>query len=151
MKTTDVIPMLTAGLGLLLLAGCVGGGGGNSAILDEFSTACMFETNAKGSYVYGSGDSEVKPGRDGSVDGAAAINACIRRKAAEAGKTMDPAPAASGTRQTVEVETAGGGMVTETFTYGQPPASTAAAPAATEACRRRDVFTGGAGYFGCSR
>jgi hypothetical protein len=138
-------------VGLLFLAGCVGGGSGNAALLDKYSTSCMFEVNPPGSYVFSSGDSEMKPGQDGTAEGAAALNDCIKRKAAAAGETLASAQA-SQPRQVVEVEQSGTGTVA-TYTYGQPPASTPGKPAVDtgKRCRERSVFTGGAGYYGCVR
>jgi hypothetical protein len=134
---------------LLVLAGCVGGGSSQTAIVDKYSTACIFETNAKGSYVYSSGDSEVKAGGGGTAGDAAAINACIRRKAAEAGTPL----VASAPGQTTEIEVVGG-SVTETFTYGQPPAAATLPTSRTpkpENCRVRNVMSGGSGYHQCVR
>lgn len=134
--------------GLLFLASCVGTGG--SSIANEYSTSCMFEVNPPGSYVFNGSDDEVKPMADGTAEGAAAMNACIRRKAAEAGK------------ETVVAEKTGATTVTQTYTYGTPPASAASAtapgalapsaPAPSndgKSCRRRNVLSGGSGYFGC--
>jgi hypothetical protein len=144
MRTTTAIATLTAGCGLLILVGCVGGGGGPN--ISDYSTACMFEVNPPGSYVWSDGDTEVKPGGGATAEGAAAMNACIRRKAAEAG---DPLTGGSSTqRMTVEQSA---GTVTETYTYGQPPAATAPAspgPAPTGNCRG-NVLSGGTGYYGC--
>jgi hypothetical protein len=139
--------LTAAATSLLALAGCVGGGSSQGAIVDKYSTACIFETNAKGSYVYDSDDTEVKPGGNGTVTEAAAINACIRRKAAEAGTPLVAAPVG----QTTEVEVVQG-SVTETFTYGQPPAAPADNGAIdVDRCRSRNVMSGGSGYFQCTR
>ncbi len=147
MNLPPLLLTVAAAVSLLVLAGCVGGGSSQSAIIDEYSTACIFETNAKGSYVYGSGDSEVKAGGNGTAEGAAAINACIRTKAAAAGKPLVAAPAG----QTTEIEVAGN-SVRETFTYGQPPAARATRDAiGVESCRSRNVMSGGSGYYQCTR
>ncbi|TAG24136.1 MAG: hypothetical protein EAZ40_06465 [Rhodobacterales bacterium] len=139
--------LTAAAASLLALAGCVGGGSSQSAVLDAYSTACILETNARGSYVYGSGDTEVKPGANGTATEAAAINACIRSKAAESGTPLVAAPAG----QTTEVEVVQG-SVTETFTYGQPPAAPADNGAIdVDRCRSRNVMSGGSGYCQCTR
>jgi hypothetical protein len=150
MKPSFVVAFLSAVAGLLLLAGCVSSGSGNAALLNKYSTSCMFEVNPPGSYVFSSGDTEMKPGGGGTAEGAAALNDCIKRKAAAAGDTLETAQA-SQPRQVVEVEQSGT-QVVETYTYGQPPATAprAAAPR-EENCRQRSVFSGGTGYFGCVR
>ena len=136
MKTAPM--MLAAAAGLLLLAGCVGGGGGPSIATDH-STACMFEVNPPGSYVWSDRDSEVKPGGGGTAEGAAAMNACIRRKAAAAGGT---GLAAAPTQRSEVVRS--GGTVVETYTYGRPPApaATTATPARPARERRRSARCG---------
>jgi hypothetical protein len=143
------IPRITvAAASLAVLVGCVGGIDSGPDI-SEFATACMFEVDPPGAYVWSSGDTEVKPGGDGTAAGAAAVNACIRTKAAADGVDLTAA-AAPRRASTTEVETAGG-MVTETFTYGTPPAAaqSTAQPAVEGNCRRRSVLSGGSGYFGC--
>jgi hypothetical protein len=150
MKMTVLTSTLVATGGLLFLAGCVSTGSGASAQLNEYSTSCMFEVNPPGSYVWSDGDSEVKAGGGGTAEGAAAMNACIRRKAAAAG---NPIPAGLPTERTEVVVS--GGTVTETYTYGQPPAAavapSASRKAATErSCRNRNVLSGGTGYNGCT-
>lgn len=146
----SVVAALSALAGLLVLAGCVGGGSGNASLLNKYSTSCMFEVNPPGSYVYSDSDTEMKPGGGGTAEGAAALNDCIKRKAAAAGETVETAKA-SQPRQVVEVEQSGTATV-ETYTYGQPPASEPRKPAAREEkCRQRSVFSGGSGYYGCVR
>ncbi|NJS40559.1 MAG: hypothetical protein HC783_17925 [Rhodobacteraceae bacterium] len=139
--------LTAAAASLLALAGCVGGGSSQSAVLDAYSTACIFETNARGSYVYGSGDTEVKPGANSTATEAAAINACIRRKAFDAGTPLVAAPVG----QTTEVEVVDS-SIRQTFTYGQPPAAPADDGAIdVDRCRSRNVMSGGSGYFQCTR
>jgi hypothetical protein len=143
-----LIPRIAmAAASLAVLVGCVGGIDSGPDI-SEFATACMFEVNPPGAYVWSSGDTEVKPAGDGTAAGAAAVNACIRMKAAADG--VDLTAASPRPASTTEVQAAGG-MVTETFTYGTPPAAarSAAQPAVEGNCRRRSVLSGGAGYFGC--
>ncbi len=110
----------------------------------------MFEVNPTGSYVWSDGDTEIKAGGGGTAEGAAAMNACIRRKAAEAG---DPLVAGAASERVEVVQT--GDTVVETYTYGTPPA-VADTPIVTtdiegESCRRRNVLSGGSGYLGCAR
>lgn len=150
MKMTALTSALAATGSLLFLAGCVSTGSGASAQLNEYSTSCMFEVNPPGSYVWSDGDSEVKAGGGGTAEGAAAMNACIRRKAAAAGNPISEG--APTQRSEVVVS---GGTVTETYTYGQPPAAAVTAPASRTAakarsCRNRNVLSGGAGYNGCT-
>jgi hypothetical protein len=135
---------------LLVLTGCVSSGGGSAGLVNKYSTACMFEVNPPGSYVWTDSDSMVKPGGGGTAEGAAALNDCIRKKAEAAGETVASVQAAQ-SRQVVEVEQSGG-QVVETYTYGTPPATaTSPEPArkSTERCRARNVLSGGAGYNGC--
>jgi hypothetical protein len=149
-KSSLVVSVLGLLASLLVLTGCVSSGGGNAGLVNKYSTACMFEVNPPGSYVWTDRDSMVKPGGGGTAEGAAALNACIQKKAAAAGETVVTAQAAQ-SRQVVEVEQSGG-QVVETFTYGSPPtAATSPAPArrSEERCRARNVLSGGAGYNGC--
>lgn len=142
MKTTALISTVAAA-GLLFLTGCVSGGGPN---ISDYSTSCMFEVNPTGSYVWSDGDTEVTAGAGGTAEGAAAMNACIRQKAAAAG---DPLTPGSATETGTVVRS--GTQVTETYTYGTPPASSPAVPATGgERCRRRNVLSGGTGYGGCT-
>lgn len=147
MRMTTLIASL---IGLMLLAGCVGGSGPN---ISDYATSCMFEVSPKGAVVWSDGDTEVKI-EGGNAEEAAAMNDCITRKAAEAGVSLtEPAPGAGGAavyeiERSTAVRTGTG--VTETYTYGTPPASSpAAAPSAGESCRRRNVLSGGSGYGGC--
>lgn len=150
MKSSLVVAVWSAVAGLLFLAGCVGSGSGNAALLNKYSTSCMFEVNPPGSYVFSDSDTEVKPGGGGTAEGAAALNDCIKRKAAAAGETLETAKVAQ-PGQVVEVEQSGT-QVVETYTYGQPPATETRKPAAREEnCRQRSVFSGGTGYYGCVR
>ncbi|MGL4238008.1 hypothetical protein [Tabrizicola sp.] len=150
MKSISVLVPLGAVLGgLLVLAGCVSTGGTSTA-LNKYSTPCMFEVDPPGAYVWSDGDSEVKPGGGGTAEGAAAMNDCIRKKAAAAGETM---VTTTSTERSAVVESEG--TVTETYTYGQPPSNgtapeTSSATGNGESCRRRNVLSGGTGYFGCS-
>ena len=108
----------------LVLAGCVGGSG-SGGVANDYATACMFEVNPPGAYVWTDGDSEVKPGGDGTAEGAAQMNACIQRKLAAEG----PQSTAGTTKAKSEVVTSAG-KVTETETSGSPrPQKTAKAPA----------------------
>jgi hypothetical protein len=150
MNSAFLAAFCSAVAGLLLLAGCVSSGSGNAALLNKYSTSCMFEVNPPGSYVFSDSDTEVKPGGGGTAEGAAALNDCIKRKAAAAGETLETAKA-SQPRQVVEVEQSGT-QVVETFTYGQPPATPPRKTAAREEnCRQRSVFSGGTGYNDCVR
>lgn len=140
MRRSTIAASLSGLGGLLFLASCVGTG--DSSNLNEFSTECMFEVNPPGAYVWSDGDTEVKPGGGATAEGAAAMNDCIRRKAAAAGKEV------------VEVEQTSATTTTKTYTYGAPPASAVNAPQSTDtgkSCRRRDLFSGGSGYFGCAK
>lgn len=150
MKFSCPWPLVASG-SLLVLAACVGTGSGNSALVNKYSTSCMFEVNAPGSYVWSDTDSALKPGGGGTAEGAAALNACIQKKAAAAGDTVATAKAVQ-PRQVVEVEQSGTG-VTKTFTYGRPPAqdSISVSAGGEEKCRNRNVLSGGTGYYGCVR
>lgn len=150
MNSSLVVTVLGLLASLLVLTGCVSSGGGNAGLVNEYSTACMFEVNPPGSYVWGDGDSAVKPGGGGTAAGAAAMNDCIQKKAAAAGETVATVGAAQ-RRQVVEVEQSGG-QVVETYTYGTPPsAATRSEPVrrSEERCRARNVMSGGSGYNGC--
>jgi hypothetical protein len=151
-KSSLLVSVLGLLASVLLLTGCVSSGGGNAGLVNKYSTACMFEINPPGSYVWTDGDSKVKPGGGGTAEGAAALNDCIQRKAAAAGETVVTVAAAQ-SRQVVEVEQSGG-QVVETYTYGTAPvAATSPEPArrSEERCRARNVLSGGAGYNGCTR
>lgn len=135
----------------LILAGCVGGSGA-AGPADKFGTACMFEVNPPGGYVWDSGDAEVKASGGGATaDGVAAMNACIRSKVAAAG--------ANGAATAPSEAAVSGNKVTETSTYATPrPQQVSAKPApavqpmaqapsaapARRACR--NTFSGGDGY-----
>jgi hypothetical protein len=151
MKPSVLVSLLFAVGCLLTLAACVGTGSGNASLVNKYSTSCMFEVNPPGSYVWSDSDSEVKPGGGGTAEGAAAMNACIQRKAAAAGETAATVQTTQ-QRQVVEVEQSGG-QVIETYTYGQAPAAAApkAVARAEERCRYRNVLSGGAGYNECAR
>ena len=129
--------------GLLGVAGCVG------SSRPDYVTACMFETSVQGAYEYGDAAVPVvTPGEGGTAEGAAALNACIQRKAGAAG-TVASAPALM---EQSRVETTGGQTV-RTYTYGQPPQSaptTTPARPSGETCRRGNVLSGGSGYFSCN-
>lgn len=60
----------------------------------DFALSCQFEVNPPGSYEYPADVlvPTVKPGPGGTQEGADALNACIRRKAAEAGATTVSKP-----------------------------------------------------------
>ncbi len=151
MKFSSLWPLLLAFGSLFVLAACVGTESGNSALVNKYSTSCMFEVNAPGSYVWSDNDAALKPGGGGTAEGAAALNACIQKKAAAAGDTVATAKAAQ-SRQVVEVEQSGT-QVTKTYTYGQPPAQDPSrmSQGGEEKCRQRNVFSGGTGYYGCVR
>ncbi len=142
MKPTTLIATLTAACSSMFLAACVGGSGGPN--IGDYSTACMFEVNPTGSYVWSDGDTEVKAGSGGTAEGAAAMNACIRRKAAQAG---DPLVGAMSTEGGAVVQS--GRSVVETYTYGTPPAADATPVATGASCRQRNVLSGGSGYYSC--
>jgi hypothetical protein len=145
MTRAPLVSIFLATGSLLVLAACVGGGGGPA---NDYTTACMFEVNPPGSYVWSDGDSGVTPGGGGTAEGAAALNDCIRRKAAADGMAVT----AGATERSEVVRT--GNTVTQTYSYGTPPAAATAraAPAATgQNCRSRNVMSGGTGYAGgCS-
>lgn len=151
MTTTPVtkpslLSMLAVTAGLLVLGGCVSSGGNPN--FDDYATSCMFEVNPTGSITWSDGDTEVTA-KGGAPGEAAAMNACIRAKAAAAGDNL----ATGAPRGVTEVEVVGG-TVTETFTYGQPPASpvpSASGAVAVDACRTRNVLSGGSGYYQCTR
>jgi hypothetical protein len=105
---------------------------------DAFATQCLFEVQV--------------PAGGGRQAGIDAMNACISRKAAAAG--LSPAPVSSvttalpdvaGVPQTVTSQT-NGTTTTETFTYGTPPAATAAASGTAPARPCNLQMTGGTGY-----
>lgn len=149
-KSSLVVSILGLLASFLVLTGCVSSGGGNAGLVNKYSTACMFEVNPPGSYVWTDKDSMVKPGGGGTAEGAAAMNDCIQKKAAAAGETVATVQAAQ-SRQVVEVEQSGG-QVVETYTYGTPPAAATSpgpAPQRAERCRARNVLSGGSGYNGC--
>lgn len=151
MKPPVLVSLLFAVGCFLTLAACVGTGGENASLVNKYSTSCMFEVNPPGSYVWSDSDSAVKPGGGGTAEGAAAMNACIQRKAAAAGETAATVQAGQQS-QVVEVQRSGK-QVVETYTYGQPPAVTSPKAVAREGekCRARNVLSGGAGYHGCVR
>jgi hypothetical protein len=109
-----------------VLAGCAGGSGsgGGPGLAYEYSTACMFENDAPGAYVFSDGDDQVTAGGGATAEGAAAINACIQRKAAADGKTAlsdTSLPDVAGVGQSATTTTYGQ-KSTQTYTYGTPPA-----------------------------
>jgi hypothetical protein len=110
------------------LSGCVGasGGGGGAGLAYQYSTQCMFEVDAPGAYVFNDGDDQVTAGGGATAEGAAALNACIQRKAAADGRTA--LPDVAGVPQSLTTTT-DGRKTTETFTYGTPPAQATPAPA----------------------
>jgi hypothetical protein len=146
MKSQFLASLVAVLAGLVLLAGCVSGGGGNA---NRFATACMAEVKPTGEYLFRYDDDRVLGGKFATLEGIEAMNACISRKAAAAGDA--PATPLVG-QQVVEVQQSGSQTV-ETYTYGRPPAAAAAgsAPVETRECRERSVFSGGSGYFGCVR
>lgn len=151
-KSSLVVSVLGLLASLLLLTGCVSSGGGAAGLVNKYSTTCMFEVNPPGSYVWTDRDSAVKPGGGGTAEGAAAMNACIQKKAAAAGDTLSTKQAAQ-SRPVVEVEQTGG-QVVETYSYGTPPtAASSPEPArnSEKRCRARNVLSGGSGYNGCIR
>ncbi len=150
MKSSLIVLVFGLLASLLVLTGCVSSGGGNAELVNKYSTACMFEVNPPGSYVWTDSDTMVKPGGGGTAEGAAALNDCIQRKAAAAGETIVTAQGGQ-SRQVVEVEQSRG-QVVETYTYGSPPAAVASPEPArrgAERCRARNVLSGGSGYNGC--
>lgn len=130
---------------LLMLGGCVSSGGNPN--FGDYATKCMFEVNPAGAIVWSGGDTEVTS-KGGNPGDAEAMNACIRAKAAAAGDDLSVgAPPGAN-----ELEVAGGGTVTETFTYGQPPAAPkTTGPVEEKICPARNVLTGGSGYYQCSK
>lgn len=114
--------------------------------MDAFATQCMFEVTV--------------PSGSGKQAGIAAMNACISRKAAEAGyapsRTAASAPVnaalpkVAGVQQSVQVNDLGNGRSVETFTYGTPPSSAprrVSNPRPTPGCiPGAAVLQGGAGY-----
>lgn len=150
MTTLPIKPVAAALFGVTVLSACSGivSSGPN---IDDYVTACMFETNARGSFTWSDGDTSVTSSGSTPED-TAAMNACIRTKAAADGIDLS-APAATpapSSRQTVEVEGGPPGRVTETFTYGTPPAESQ--PEAMRARASEDVricrmqMVGGTGY-----
>lgn len=127
MQVKGIILAVTAAL-----SGCVGtsGGGGGPGLAYEYSTQCMFEINPPGAYVFNDGDDQVTAGGGATAEGAAAMNACIAQKAAADGKSA--LPDVAGVPQSVTAKTSGA-TVTETYTYGSPPAEAAKAPKAPAA------------------
>lgn len=76
---------IALGLSVVLLAACSPG-----KSTPDYMTACMFDTNVKGSYQAREAAIPVAtpvPGTGATQAGADALNACIRRKAAADGKT----------------------------------------------------------------
>ncbi|MCW3782641.1 hypothetical protein [Defluviimonas salinarum] len=130
----------------------------------DIATSCLFEVNPPGAYTYPGGVAAptVTPAEGGTAEGAAAVNACIQRRAAALGAPIatsasapDGASAASASTPIREYNAvqSGGGMTVRTYTYGTPPA--AAAPGApttdlayTPRQRGAAAMTGGAGYRG---
>jgi hypothetical protein len=108
----------------------------------------MFEVNAPGQYGYPAGVAvpTVVPEAGATQEGADAINACIRDRAAAA---QSVAPS---TQQTMTTQ-ANAGVVTRTYTYGTPPAAQANAPEAalstapsSSPAQCNLEMTGGSGY-----
>lgn len=141
-----LVSLFAASAGLLVLAGCVSTAGNPN--FDDYATSCMFEVNPTGSITWSSGDTEVTS-TGGAPGDAAAMNACIRAKAAAAGDDLSTG-APTGVTEVEAVE----GTVVETFTYGQPPAAPVSSKGgATEgkSCRTRNVLSGGSAYNQCNR
>ncbi|MGL4280073.1 MAG: hypothetical protein ACRCS0_06885 [Albidovulum sp.] len=114
-------------LGLPLLAACAGPKA-------DLPLICIAEVNPPGSYTYPAGIAAptVSPDTDGTAAGAAAVNACIRSKAAagQGGGMMKPIAESSAAPK------------------GVPTQSSAPAPRYTEKQRGASVLSGGAGYHG---
>ena len=133
---------LTLAVPLAALVGCVGGA-------FNYDVQCMGEVKPAGSYTYAAGSAvpTVRPGPGGSVQGAAALNTCIRSKAAAAGKTVSPVPASS--RQVYTIST-NGATVTRHYSFGRKRVTaaqgTAPAPYADGFCRGGREMTGGSSY-----
>lgn len=143
-------PMIAALTGLCAAAALSSCGGSTGP---DYPLQCIFELNPVGAYEYPAGTAAptVVPGEGGTQEGADALNACIRAKAAATSTT----PASVGASQQSAIET-NGAVVTETYTYGTPPAARLSAPtqaaapssssrlAAPQPCRLE--MTGGTGY-----
>lgn len=153
---TPLLSMILAAAGLLVLGACVSPGG--SSKFDDYVTTCMIELAPTGAITWSDGDTKVQS-EGGPAGEEAAMNACIKTKAAAAGDslaTVTPSEAKA-VPKTTEIETvkeveAVGDTVTETLTYGTPPA--APVPPASGAikvkkCQPRNVLSGGSGYYQC--
>ncbi|MGC1488691.1 MAG: hypothetical protein WA784_12990, partial [Albidovulum sp.] len=103
---------------------------------------CIAEIQPQGSYEYPAGVAApvVRPGADGTEAGAAAINTCIRSKAAVAGISTAPE-----TNQHYTVD-ASGGTKTRHYTYGTAPAQNPAKKS-RGTCRSGLDMRGGSGYY----
>ena len=142
MSMPKLLTVLTIALPLAALVGCIGAGTG-------YDEQCMGEVKPAGSYTYAASSAvpTVRPGPGGTVQGAAALNTCIRSKAAAAGKTVSPVPASS--RQIYTLSTQGD-TVTRRYSFGRKrvTATTETAPSSYEggSCRGGLEMTGGTGY-----
>ncbi|MGB5870209.1 MAG: hypothetical protein WBH04_08405 [Albidovulum sp.] len=120
------------------LSSCAGGSG------PDLPLQCIAEVQPQGSYAYPAGVAApvVRPGADGTEAGAAAINTCIRSKAAVAG--ISTAPQTNPHHMIVT----SGGTKTRHYTTGTPPArSTAPQSRNTGNCRSGLDMRGGSGYY----
>jgi hypothetical protein len=99
------------------LSGCAGSTG------PDYPLQCIFDLNPVGAYTYPAGIAvpTVVPAEGGTQEGADALNACIRTRAAAAGAApASPEPTSAGAPQQNTIQT-NGPVTTRVFTYGSPP------------------------------
>ena len=153
MRIRSLVLFGLAGGAMVLLASCAVQKG-----LD-FPLQCQMEVRPQGSYEYAAGVSVplVRPLANGSASGAAALNTCIRSKAAAAGITTAPVPMSATTRQRYVLETSGS-RLTRKYVYGRHSANgrgffglfgqgQQSSPSDTSVCRGGLEMRGGAGYY----
>lgn len=149
MRLFSVSGLLSAVMMLVSACGTIPVPAGYSAAF-----TCQREIGAVGTYRVPTGVDfpVVEPVQDGTQAGADAINACIRSRAQQGAVGASPLPDVAGGSQRVETVRAGN-TVTETYTYGTPPAAKAASTPARQGGtggRYCNPLTGGTGY-GCAR
>ena len=110
---------IAALIGLLALAALSGCGSTGP----DYPLQCIFELKPVGAYEYPAGVAvpTVVPAEGGTQEGADALNACIRTRAAAAGAApTSPGPTSAAAPQQSTIQT-NGALVTEVYTYGSPP------------------------------
>jgi hypothetical protein len=120
----------------------------------DFPLQCQAEVKPQGSYEYAAGVTvpQVRPVGNGTAAGAAALNTCIRSKAAAAGISSAPVPITSATKQRYTLQSSGGRTKRGSFFGLFRPAQSAAGSdyrqsGARGVCRGGLEMLGGSGYY----